>query len=67
MSSRIALELRRGARIVAFGALTGAMVPGFVAHEALTPKDGRDGVRERWVRLWCSAQLDIFGVHVIAD
>jgi len=67
VSSRIALELRRGARIVAFGALTGAMVPGFVAHEALTPKDGRDGVRERWVRLWCSALLDIFGVHVIAD
>ncbi|MGA3122025.1 MAG: lysophospholipid acyltransferase family protein [Polyangiaceae bacterium] len=67
MARRIEREVRRMSRIVGFGALTGAMVPGFVAHEALTAKDRRDRVRERWVSAWCSALLEIFGVRVIAD
>jgi lyso-ornithine lipid O-acyltransferase len=67
VSSGVGRELRRAARIAGFGALTGAMLPGFVAHEALAPESERDAVRERWVSLWCSALLQIFGVRVVTS
>ncbi len=57
-------ELRRAARVGASSALTGAMLPGFLAHEALSTLAERDEVRERWVGMWCSALLGIFGVTV---
>jgi 1-acyl-sn-glycerol-3-phosphate acyltransferase len=60
-------EVRRAARIAGFGAVTGAMLPGLVAHEALTASAARDAVRERWVGAWCSALLRIFGVHVLSQ
>jgi 1-acyl-sn-glycerol-3-phosphate acyltransferase len=56
-------ELRRVVRIAGFGAVTGAMLPLFLTHEAFTPKDERTYVRERWVGAWCSALLDLFGVR----
>jgi lyso-ornithine lipid O-acyltransferase len=59
-------EVRRAARIVGFGAVTGAMLPAFVVHEALTASDERDGVRERWVGAWSAALLRIFGVRVLS-
>jgi 1-acyl-sn-glycerol-3-phosphate acyltransferase len=58
-------ELRRAARVGAFSALTGAMLPGFLAHEALVAPAERDEVRERWVGMWCSALLGVFGVTVL--
>ncbi len=58
-------ELRRAARIAGFGALTGAMLPGFAAHEALTPRARRGAVRDRWVGAWASALLGVFGVQVL--
>jgi 1-acyl-sn-glycerol-3-phosphate acyltransferase len=60
-------ELRRAVRVGASSALTGAMLPGFLAHEALSPPGGRDEVRERWVGFWCSALLGIFGVSVLTQ
>ena len=58
-------QLRRAGRIAGFGALTGAMLPGFLAHERLSPAADRDHVRERWVATWCGALLRLFGVRVL--
>jgi lyso-ornithine lipid O-acyltransferase len=60
-------ELRRAGRIAGFGALTGAMLPGFIVHEALSSTPERDHVRERWVSVWSSVLLKIFGVTVLSD
>jgi 1-acyl-sn-glycerol-3-phosphate acyltransferase len=60
-------ELRRAARIAGFGALTGAMLPGFALHEALSSAPDRNRVRERWIGVWCSILLEIFGVKVLRD
>jgi 1-acyl-sn-glycerol-3-phosphate acyltransferase len=43
------------------------MLPAFVAHEALARDGERDAVRERWVRAWSAALLDLFGVRVVVD
>jgi 1-acyl-sn-glycerol-3-phosphate acyltransferase len=56
-------ELRRAARIAGFGAVTGAMLPLFLAHEGLTRPGERAHVRERWVGAWCTALLGLFGVR----
>jgi 1-acyl-sn-glycerol-3-phosphate acyltransferase len=40
------------------------MLPAFLAHERLSPREMRDHVRERWVAAWCSALLRMFGVRV---
>jgi 1-acyl-sn-glycerol-3-phosphate acyltransferase len=58
-------ELRRAARIAGFGALTGAMLPAFLAHERMTREEERARVRERWVASWCTAMLRVFGVSVL--
>jgi 1-acyl-sn-glycerol-3-phosphate acyltransferase len=50
---------------VGFGALTGAMLPAFLAHERLSHPGDRDHVRERWVAAWCGALLRLFGVRVL--
>jgi lyso-ornithine lipid O-acyltransferase len=60
-------EARRAARIAGFGALTGAMLPGLLAHERLTPRAQRDDVRRRWVRTWADSLLHIFGVTAIVS
>jgi 1-acyl-sn-glycerol-3-phosphate acyltransferase len=56
-------EFRRARRIAGFGALTGAMLPLYLAHEALARKPERTRVRERWVGAWCAALLRLFGVR----
>jgi len=59
-------ELRRGTRIAGFGAVTGAMLPVFLAHEALASDElGRAAVRDKWVGAWCGALLRLFGVRVL--
>ncbi len=60
------LEVRRAARIAGFGAITGAMLPAFLAHERVTRDDNRTRVREAWVGTWCSALLRLFGLQVVA-
>ncbi len=57
-------ELRRGARIAGFGLLTGAMLPAFLGHEALTTARRRAQVRKAWVGVWSTALLRLFGVRV---
>jgi len=60
-------ELRRAARIAGFGALTGAMLPGFVVRETLASPGQRRCIRERWVAFWSASLLRIFGVTVLRD
>jgi 1-acyl-sn-glycerol-3-phosphate acyltransferase len=59
-------ELRRAARLAGFGAVTSAMLPAFLAHEAVAPARERRAVREQWVGAWSSALLRLFGVRVLA-
>jgi 1-acyl-sn-glycerol-3-phosphate acyltransferase len=58
-------EVRRAARIAGFGALTGTMLPAFMAHQRLSTEQERDRVRRRWVGAWSSALLEMFGVRAI--
>lgn len=58
-------ELRRVRRIVGLGAITGAMLPALLVHEALSPAAARDGVRTAWVKAWSAALLRIFGLSVL--
>jgi len=58
-------ELRRVGRLAGFGALTGAMLPVFLAHQRLVSAPEQSRVRERWVAAWCSAMLRLFGVTPI--
>lgn len=67
MTTSMRRELRRAARIAGFGALTGAMLPGFMVHEALSIPRQRERVRRRWVALWSDALLKIFGMTVLDD
>jgi 1-acyl-sn-glycerol-3-phosphate acyltransferase len=59
----LAREIRRGARIVTFGALTGGMLPGLVVHQRLA-RDRRSA-RRRWVGAWSAAMLRTFGVSAL--
>lgn len=58
-------EVRRAARVAAFGTLTAAMLPAFLARTAAAPPGRRDDVRDRWVRAWCQTLLRAFGVGVV--
>lgn len=61
-------ELRRGARIAGFGAVTSAMLPMLMAHEALAnDENARAAVRDRCVGAWCGALLRLFGVRVLVQ
>ncbi len=60
----VSTELRRASRIAGLCALTGGMLPAFLAHEALASAHRRPAVRDRWVGAWCSALLQIFGLRV---
>jgi 1-acyl-sn-glycerol-3-phosphate acyltransferase len=56
-------EVRRAVRVAGFGAVTGAMLPAYLTHQALSPPASRDGLRERWVSAWCTSLIDLFGVR----
>jgi 1-acyl-sn-glycerol-3-phosphate acyltransferase len=60
-----ARRVREAARIAGFGALTGAMLPAFLAHRALAGDERRERVREQWVGAWSSALLRLFGVRAL--
>jgi 1-acyl-sn-glycerol-3-phosphate acyltransferase len=61
-----AYPIRRFARTVGFGAITAAVLPALLAHQAVVPHAVRDSVREQWLGTWSSALLSVFGVRVIA-
>jgi 1-acyl-sn-glycerol-3-phosphate acyltransferase len=63
-------EIRRVARVAGFASLTAAMLPAYLAREALA-SDGevgarRDARRDAWVGTWAGALLQIFGVGVLS-
>jgi 1-acyl-sn-glycerol-3-phosphate acyltransferase len=57
--------MRRAARTAAFGGLTTGLVSAFLVRTALSSPERREQVRERWVGVWCSAMLELFGLRVL--
>jgi 1-acyl-sn-glycerol-3-phosphate acyltransferase len=61
--------LRSAARIARFGAVTGLLLPAFVARRTVGSAtglgDSGDVLRDRWVRIWSGALLRTFGVQVL--
>jgi 1-acyl-sn-glycerol-3-phosphate acyltransferase len=65
VSSRLLLDRGRAAfRVAGFGALTGSMLPLYLARRGLAHGPSRDEVQDAWVGRWCSTLLSIFGVSV---
>jgi 1-acyl-sn-glycerol-3-phosphate acyltransferase len=60
-------SVRRAVRTAGFGGLTAALVSGFLVRTALSLPEERERVRQRWVGVWCSALLEMFGVRVLAQ
>jgi 1-acyl-sn-glycerol-3-phosphate acyltransferase len=59
---------RQVVRAGGFAGLTAAMLPGMVAAVAASPDEAeRELVRERWVRRWARALLDLFAIEVVVD
>ena len=58
------VAVRKVARIGGFAAITGGMLPLYVARDRLARAGDRSTVRDRWVRVWCASLLRLFGVHV---
>jgi len=59
-------ELRRSARIAGLVAVTSAMLPAYLIRRRFVAVRDRDQVRARWVGLWASTLLDLFGIRVLA-
>ncbi len=57
--------IRRTARIAGFGSVTAAMLPVFLAQQAVASPAERDALRDRYVSAWASALLGVFGVRVV--
>jgi lyso-ornithine lipid O-acyltransferase len=62
-----ARDLRSAARIAGFVAVTGAMLPAFLARQRLARAGQRVAIRKRWVATWCGALLDLFGLEVLSN
>jgi 1-acyl-sn-glycerol-3-phosphate acyltransferase len=60
----IHVALRKVARTGSFIALTGVMLPAYVARDRLASDGDRSRVRDRWVRRWTGYLLKLFGVEV---
>jgi 1-acyl-sn-glycerol-3-phosphate acyltransferase len=60
-------ELRRAARVAAFGTATAVMLPAFLARASLARSERPDDVRDRWVGAWSRALLRAFGVGVLVQ
>jgi len=57
------VRVRRAFRGAGFAAIKGAMLPAFLARRSLTHgTSGRTLVRDRWVRRWSDALLQLFAV-----
>ena len=56
-------RLRRVVRAGGFAGITAGMLPPYLLRRALAGSK-RDEVRDRWVRRWSQALLDLFAVHV---
>lgn len=56
---------RQGLRAGGFVAVTGAMLPAFLARMRATTEIDRDEVRDRWVKRWARSLLALFAVEVV--
>lgn len=56
-------ELRRGARLAGFVAVTGSLLPLFLAEDALTKSADKDRVRDAWTRRWSRSLLGLFAIR----
>src|ERR1700735_1082803 len=57
--------VRRAVRVAGFGAVTAAMLPAFLAREAVTPLADPEPRRDAWVGTWAATLLRIFGVSAV--
>ncbi|MEO7110113.1 MAG: lysophospholipid acyltransferase family protein [Polyangiaceae bacterium] len=55
-------RVRQSARLAGFVAITGAMLPTFLAAESLAREEDRDRVRDDWTRRWSRALLKLFSI-----
>lgn len=62
----VARELRRTTRIAGMVVVTSAMLSAYLIRQRFVAPRERDQVRARWVGIWASTLLDIFGVRVLA-
>ncbi len=67
MSTRMRSRARQAARASGFVALTGAMLPPFLARMALTPAPQKAAVRDAWVANWARALLHLFAIQMVVD
>jgi 1-acyl-sn-glycerol-3-phosphate acyltransferase len=58
------LHARRALRAGGFVAITGAMLPPFVARFTTARAHERDAIRDAWVRRWSDALLALFAVTI---
>jgi 1-acyl-sn-glycerol-3-phosphate acyltransferase len=58
------IALRRAGRAGGFLAVTAAMGSAYLAQRALTPAAARAQIRDRWLRRWSEALLELFAVQV---
>ncbi len=59
------VRLRRAVRGAGFAAVTGTMLPAFLARSAMThDAAARTRLRDRWVRRWSDALLALFAVSI---
>ena len=61
--SGVPRRLRRVVRAGGFAGITAGMLPPYLLRHALAGSK-RDEVRDRWLRRWSQALLDLFAVHV---
>jgi 1-acyl-sn-glycerol-3-phosphate acyltransferase len=54
-------------RIVGFVGITAAMVPLHAVREVVTPKPGREALRDQWTRAWARTLLRLFGITCVHD
>jgi 1-acyl-sn-glycerol-3-phosphate acyltransferase len=63
----IGSPLRRAYRVTGFVGLTVAMLPLYLAHDAVAAPGQREAVRDRWIRRWSGVQLRLFAISALVD
>jgi lyso-ornithine lipid O-acyltransferase len=56
---------RQAYRAGGFLATTAGMLPLYLTHHRRTPEAEKDAVRDRWVRRWARALLELFSIEVV--
>lgn len=56
-------RVRQAARLAGFAAVTGTLLPMYMASDALAPAADRDRVRNDWTRRWSRALLALFAIE----